>query len=290
LLKHVDRGTFLKIRRGYFKFRKAFAPVTKMIHGSFNSADLRSELEERLPSDFDILMVHSSYNALLPMYQGSQMELLKTLIDFCGATRTLVMPAFYFGEADDGGARGTFLRDPKFDVRRTPSQMGILTELFRRTRGVLQSKHPVYRVAALGPQAAHLIARHEESLTGMGHNTPFDFMAKHTTCVLGVGKTFQVLTQVHHVESMLGEDFPAETKMHEPIAVTVVGPHEETVVNIGGRSVSQEFNIWKLREILRADQLQEWSFHSVPMFSADAGLVTNKLIEAARERKFVLYD
>ena len=208
LLKLLPREHFLKIRSIYFSLKKKASPLLCLIHGTFTTSDLITEIDSRLDKDWQILMVHSSINGLLPMYKGNTLELLKALIEYCGPSRTLVMPAFNFGE-DREGARGTLKRNPRFDLRRTPSQMGLLTELFRRSRGVLQSRHPVYRVAALGPQAEELIRGHEHVPSGMGKGTPFDYMAQYNARIIGLGKTFQVMTQTHHVESLLGSDWPA---------------------------------------------------------------------------------
>lgn len=290
LLRYLDRERFLRIRNSYLKLRKMSSPIIKLVYGAFTTEDLTRELESRLVEPFDILMVHSSYNSLLPMYQGSPMELLRGLAKFCGEDRTLVMPAFYFGEPNSGGARPTFEKNSRFDLKRTPSQMGLLTELFRRTKGVHQSLHPVYRVAALGPLAEQLVAGQEFSPTGMGENTPFDFMAKNRTRIIGIGKTFQVMTQVHHVESLLGERFPFRGHSAPPLPVTLVKGTEEIIVNIGGRGVEGTFNIWKLREIMDVGQLQEWRYHNTPMFSADAAIVTERLTDAALNQQFTLYD
>ncbi len=208
LLRLLPREYFLKIRSAYFKLKKKTSPLLCLIHGTFTTSDLIIEIDKRLDKDWQILMVHSSINGLLPMYKGNALELLKALIEYCGPNRTLVMPAFNFGEAREG-ARGTLKRNPRFDLRRTPSQMGLLTELFRRSKGVLQSRHPVYRVAALGPHAQELIRGHENAPSGMGKGTPFDYMAQHNARIIGIGKTFQVMTQTHHVESLLGSDWPA---------------------------------------------------------------------------------
>jgi aminoglycoside 3-N-acetyltransferase len=78
---------------------------------------------------------------------------VQMLIEFCGAERTLAMPAFYFGDPDLGGTSATFEKNLRFDLRRTPSQMGLATEIFRRTKGVRHGRHPIYRVSALGPLA-----------------------------------------------------------------------------------------------------------------------------------------
>ena len=151
-VRYLDKKRLLALRAAYFTARTKLYPLMRAIHGTFDSSTLRQHLEERVGSDFDILMVHSSVNHMRPMFTDSPLELVKMLMDFCGPKRTLVMPTFYFGDPDIGGAYATFRKRPQFDLKRVPSQMGLATELFRRMPGVVQSRHPVYRVAALGPQ------------------------------------------------------------------------------------------------------------------------------------------
>lgn len=288
LLKRLPREHFLKIRSSYFKLKRKLHPILCLIHGTFTTNDLIAEIDNRLDQDWQILMVHSSFNNLLPMYQGSALELVKALIAYCGPERTLVMPAFNFGEAGEG-ARETLKKNPRFDLRRTPSQMGLLTELFRRTKGVVQSRHPVSRVAALGPQAEALIRGHERAPGGLGKGSPFEYMAQHNAQIIGIGKTFQVMTQTHHVEILLGEDWPAPQTVLPNIQVILVDKDSEIEIEIGGTQQLWSFNIWKLREILSDKDLREWRFHSCPMFAARAKVVTDALVEAAG-RGFTLYD
>ena len=75
------------------------------------------------------------------------------------------MLAFSFSGTDDADAVTVFKHEPRFDVRRTPWQMGMLTELFRRMKGVHQSLHPTHGVAALGPLAAEMTAGHDRAAT-----------------------------------------------------------------------------------------------------------------------------
>jgi len=288
LLRLLPREYFLKIRSLYFKLKKQASPLICLIHGTFTTNDLIREIDSRLDKDWRILMVHSSVNNLLPMYKGSALELLKALIEYCGPERTLVMPAFNFGE-DGEGAREILKKNPRFDLRRTPSQMGLLTELFRRSKGVLQSRHPAYRVAALGPQAEALISGHELASRGMGPGTPFDYMAKHNAQIIGIGKGFQVMTQAHHVESLMGESWPAPQTVLPNLPVIVVDGQAEIAMEIGGTQQLWTFNIWKLRKILRDEELNEWRYHNCQMFSARAKVVTDTLVKAA-ERGYTLYE
>lgn len=288
LLKLLPRQYFLRVRSAYFKLKKKASPLVCLVHGTFTTSDLIAEIDSKLDRDWQVLMVHSSVNNLHPMYKGSALELLKALIDYCGPDRTLVMPAFNFGENGEG-TRETLKKNPRFDLRRTPSQMGLLTELFRRSRGVSQSRHPAYRVAALGPLAEKLTLGHEYAPNGMGKSTPFDFMALHKAQIIGIGKTFQVMTQVHHVESLLGEDWPAPQTVLPSIPVTIIEKQGETTMELGGLQQQWTFNIWKLRDIMSSESLKEWRFHSCPMFMARADEVTDTLVEAAA-RGFTLYD
>ena len=65
--------------------------------------------------------------------------------------------------------------------------MGMLTELFRRMKGVRQSLHPTHRVAALGPLATELTEGHDTAPSTFGPGSPFDFMARRDTLIVGLG-------------------------------------------------------------------------------------------------------
>lgn len=288
-VRYLNQTRLQALRSAYFTARSKLHPVMRVVHGTFDSLALRKHLEERVGSDFEILMVHSSVNHMQPMFTDNPLELVKMLMSFCGPNRTLVMPAFYFGDPKIGGAYATFSQRPRFDLKRVPSQMGLATELFRRMSGVIQSRHPVYRMAALGPLAKELTEGHEFTEYPNGVGSPFDFMAKHNTRIIGIGKPFQVLTQAHHVEGVLGNEFPVPRGNGAGLRVTVVDGKDEVQARLSGSGPLWKFNIWKLRDIMSRDRLQEWKFHHVPMFSTRAADVTADLIEAAR-RGVTLYE
>jgi len=288
-LHHLDERRFHALRSAYLTVRQKLYPAMRALYGTFDAAELRRHLESRIPGDFEILMVHSSVNHMQPMYTGSAMDLVRMLMSFCGPDKTLVMPAFFFGDPQIGGAYETFKHNPRFDVRRVPSQMGLATELFRRMPGVMQSRHPVYRVSALGPMARDLTRGKDVPDAGSGTGNPFDYMFNHNTRIIGIGKQFQVLTQAHHVERVLGKDFPVPMSNNPALPVTVVDGDQEFTVHLSGRGPMWRFNIWKLRDIMDRQSLQEWNFHHVPIFSTRAKDVTCSLIEAAK-RGVTLYD
>ena len=288
-VRYLKREQLLVLRAGYFSARTKLYPLMRLVYGSFNTEELRQHLEQRVGTDFEILMVHSSVNNMKPMYSGSPLELVRMLISFCGPHRTLVMPAFYFGDEALGGAFATFVQRPRFDLRRTPSMMGLATELFRRSPGVVQSRHPVYRVAALGPLAQELTRGHEHAGSPGGRGTPFEFMANHDTRIIGIGKAIEVITQAHYVEGAMGDDFPVPSHTSEGLSMTLIDGKDEIPFQLKARGFLWRFNIWKLRTIMPPELLPEWNFHHVPMFATRAADVTTTLIEAAR-RGVTLYD
>lgn len=291
-LRHLPKHWFLTLRTFYYTSRRKLSPINRFIHGTFDTDSLRKHLEQRLDPNFEILMVHSSINHMLPYYKGTPLEVVNMLIDFCGPNRTLVMPAFYFGDPKIGSTVETFKVRPFFDLKRTSSQMGLITELFRRSKGVVQSRHPVYRVSALGPLAKELINGHENASGPAGFGSPFEYMAAHNTLIIGIGKSYDVMTQVHHIEGIMGDEFPVPMKKLTDSSgpeVTVIDGEEKVLVTLRGSGIQWHFNIAKLPKLLKDGELQYWKFHNVPLFAASASNVTSSLIKAAKEGK-TLYD
>jgi len=295
VLQNLSEKNFRAIRSSYLYARRQIAPLTRQIYGSFNTNQLRDHLEQRIGHDFEILMVHGSVNHMFPTYTGNALELVNMLIDYCGSEHTLAMPAFFFGNTEVGSVQQAFEKSPYFHLKKTPSQMGLFTELFRRSRGVVQSRHPVYRVSALGPladQLTHRIDGPDTPPAGLGKGSPFEFMAEHKTTILGIGKSYHVMTQTHHVDELLGENFPAPRcpiGQRSLLNVTVIDADEEFPVSLRGSGFKWRFNIDKLPSLLRAEDMDVWKFHNVPLFSANAKQITDRLVsEASKGRS--LYD
>jgi aminoglycoside 3-N-acetyltransferase len=275
-----DRRTELKRLQGLV--RKRFSPVLSLVHGTFGTTELLAELSRRLPPDFEILMVHSSFDGLLPMYRGSAKDLVGALIDFCGPDRTLVMPSFVMGgRTYDASA---YFRKQPFDVRRTPSEMGLVAEIFRRTPNVWRSLHPTCSVCALGPLGKEMTAGHHVSRTGMSPDSPYGVMTRRRTAILGLGvEYYRCLTHAHTAGHQMGDDFPIKFA-DSSTQVTLVdydGSRYEYRLGLPDRTKKLDLRV--LWSVLSRDELVEWRFHGVSLFVVpQAGIVTERLIEAAR--------
>jgi aminoglycoside 3-N-acetyltransferase len=262
--------------------RKQLSPVLTAVHGSFSTEELTAELKRRLPDAFEILMVHSSFDQFLPMFKGSAKDLVSCLIKLCGPERTLVMPSFVMGgRTYDAKA---YYSTKAFDVRTTPSEMGLVAEIFRRTPGVLRSLHPTTSVCALGPLARELTTGHHLARAGLSPDSPFGLMSRRTTAILGLGvEYFRCLTHVHTATQQMGDEYPIKFADNS-IMVTLVdydGSRYEHKVGLPDRTKKLDLRI--LWSLMSKEELIEWRFHGVPMFVIGrAGLVTERLIEAAR--------
>jgi aminoglycoside N3'-acetyltransferase len=284
LLRHVlSQRQRNRLTEALQKARAAAAAVARIVHGSFAAADLLDHLRQRLPSEAEVLMVHSSMAHLCPMFTGTVFDLLAALTELAGNRRTLAMPTFFFGGSDND-VETHYRRSPVFDERMTPSEMGLLSEMFRRSAGVRRSLHPTHSVCARGPLAEEIVRRHHLCGNTFGDDSPFEVMSRHRTVIVGLGVHYwRVLTQVHCAEDILGERFPVPRDVRPPLPVTLIArdgtrhPYALPPPVGSGR----QRRIERLAGFLPAGELDVWSFHGVPMFAVSAAVVTTALVEAA---------
>lgn len=157
----------------------------------------------------DTVFVHSSVDQLnldFPFF-----KLLGLLRETVGAAGTLLFPASQLTERPE-----TWLaRGEVFDLKRSPTSMGLLAEWARRQRGAVRSLHPTHSVVGLGPLAAELLAEHHRGVAPCGLQSPYYKLVERGGIVVGLGVDADVLTMVHCVEDLLGEQFPVATKRPE---------------------------------------------------------------------------
>jgi len=295
-LYNVLRRTLSQQTRNRLKRQKAgvrgrLAPLYRARYGTFDAEDLRDELARQLLTDTEIIMVHCSLNDLHPMYVGDVRDLLGALIELCGAERTLAMPAFFFG-GPQGDPAAYYAARPLFDVRRQPSEMGLLSEVFRRRGGVRRSLHPAASVCALGPLADELTEAHHLASTTFGEGTPFARMAERQTMIFGIGiEYFRCLSQVHAAEDLLGDRYPLELRTRRvPVQLKDADGtlHDFDLLGVP-EGVEWPRRVERLEQLLSPDELVQWRFHGAPLFATTASRVTEVLIEAAL-RGETIYD
>jgi aminoglycoside N3'-acetyltransferase len=253
-----------------------------LVHGRYRGADLVEQIRTRLPTEFEILMVHSAYDRLLPMYSGTSHEIVRGLIELCGPNRTLAMPAFVLGGRSYDVCQ--YYRKHHFDVRRTPSEMGLLTETFRRVPGVARSLHPTHSLCATGPLAGLLTADHHLAPTRAGQGTPFELMTKKRTVILGLGiEYYRCLTQMHTAEDLLGDAFPVSFKTEQVPVTIIASDGTRLTYDLHVRKTDRSMSNGVLRSLLSRTDLREWTYRGTALFMTFADRVTTCLTEAAKK-------
>ena len=141
-----------------------------------------------------VLLVHSSLRRTLGMHSKlSAEDILHSLLVAVGPDGTLLLPAFNFD----------FNKGVPFDIAKTPSHMGGLTEVARARPDACRSGHPVYSFIALGKHSHAFGAINNKS--GYGADSPFALLRKLDGQIGVLDLPDQKsMTFYHHVEEMHG--------------------------------------------------------------------------------------
>jgi aminoglycoside 3-N-acetyltransferase len=165
---------------------------------AFTPADLKSALLQLGLVPGDVLMVHSAFDRFVG-FQGGPGEAIRTLQEVVGTGGTLMMPTIPFRCTAVEYALG----EPVFDVRQTVSRMGLITEVFRRSPGVMRSMHPTHSVAVWGSRIDALIAGHEQAETPCGRLTPYGRLHEYDGKILLAGVPAHTMTFCYFIAEEL---------------------------------------------------------------------------------------
>jgi aminoglycoside 3-N-acetyltransferase len=150
----------------------------------------------------EIVFVHAAYSQMRSI-RATPLEIIEALCRVMGQAGTVAMPTFPMN-----GPSQTYLEHhPVFDWRRTPSQAGLLTEVFRRMPGTERSLHPTHPVGARGAAAAWLTAGHERSCTPFDEHSPFQKLLERDAFILSLG-SFEAMTLRHLADHLIQGEIP----------------------------------------------------------------------------------
>lgn len=145
----------------------------------------------------DTMLVHSSYKSFGEVDGGPQ-TVIRALEAALGTDKdgTLIMPTFNFD----------FNKGVPWDVRATPSKMGILTEFVRKDPRAKRVFHPFYSFAILGKHAGMLGSLRYKS--AYERNSVFGKLRDLDGKIMVIGLSYtDSMTFFHHVEQMEGVDY-----------------------------------------------------------------------------------
>jgi aminoglycoside 3-N-acetyltransferase len=169
--------------------------------------------------DGDFVLVHARVGTA-PL--ADVLACLNALIHSVQPSGTLAIPTFNFG----------FCRGAAYDYRKTPSEMGLLTELARRDHRARRIHHPVYGFALFGKDA-DLLSRTTHNVSAFGNDSIFAELRRRNGKILLIDlQVHECLTFFHHIEEMVGCDY----RFHK----TFTGP----VTDESGRTAIKAYEVF----------------------------------------------
>lgn len=170
------------------------------------SAQLQADLRGLGLLPGDVVWVHSSLKSL-GYVEGGAKAVIDALWQSIQPGGTLVIPAYYM--------LGTILgtcQDPDyvFDPRAMGSNLGAISDTVLKWPGVRRSIHPTHSIAAIGPLAQDIVGDHHRARSAFGQDSPWQRFTAINGKLMGLGISLGPVTYYHHIEDMLGDDFPVE--------------------------------------------------------------------------------
>jgi len=180
-----------KLRAAHRKVRRTAVRLFR----SYDRADLVRTLHTVGVRPGDSVMLHSAFEPHHG-FQGSSEDAIDAFLTALGPQGNLLMVSLPYRSSSL-----EYLRKLKsFDVRKTPSAMGLVSEFFRRREGVLRSLHPTHPVLAYGPGAEWFVEGHERCLYPCGPGTPFEKLLQTGGKVAFFNVPLVFLTFFHYLE------------------------------------------------------------------------------------------
>ncbi len=149
----------------------------------------------------DVLFVHSSINGLAT--DVPPRRILEMLIDAVGPEGTILMPSY-----PKLPSYMYFRNEQVWDVRRTPSYSGLITEIFRRMEGTRRSLHPTKSVAVRGRLRDEMISEHHMDVRPYAATSPYLRFVENGGKAIGMGVSARYIAFIHTIDDYLAERFP----------------------------------------------------------------------------------
>jgi aminoglycoside 3-N-acetyltransferase len=210
---HRLRGIKNKLRAAYRKARRTAVRLFR----SYDSPALVRTLHAVGIRPGDSVMLHSAFEPHHG-FRGSSEEAIDAFLAALGPEGNLLMVSLPYRSSSLEHLR----KAKTFDVRRTPSAMGLVSEFFRRREGVVRSLHPTHPVLAYGPKAEWFVEGHEHCLYPCGPGTPFEKLLQVGGKVAFFNVPLPFLTFFHYLEHCVSPQLAFPLYVETPFDVPVI--------------------------------------------------------------------
>jgi aminoglycoside 3-N-acetyltransferase len=235
----------------------------------------------------DLVYVHSGMDGLnlgFPFYR-----ILFLIREVIGPAGTVLFPSY----PNHRISSYEYLRQGKvFDVRRTPSYVGILTEFARRQAGAVRSLHPTKSVCAIGPAAEEITATHHLSPYPYDTGSPYYKLIEGGGKIVGLGATTNYISFGYCVDDALKEKFPVSVYHDEIFDARCINYQGErvtvrTYAHDMSRVVHPDMPVWFQKHV-SVEACRDLKVRGMRFFRADAPKLFAEMMSLA-ERDIIAY-
>jgi len=176
---------------------------------NIKKTDIINDLKNLGIKNRDIVLLHSSLKSIGYVIGGAK-TVIEAILEVIGKEGTLVVPTY--------PRRGSMYDTCKmegyiFDYKKSPTAMGAIPSEFLKIKEIHRSIHPTHSISAIGKYAKQIVEEHHLGDKMFGKNSPWGKIIELNGKILGVGITLGPTTQYHHVEDIMGKDFPIRVKV-----------------------------------------------------------------------------
>lgn len=229
----------------------------------------------------DLVYVHSGMDGLnlsFPFYR-----ILFLIQEVIGPRGTVVFPTY----PNHRISSYEWLQQGNvFDVRRTPSYTGILTEFARRQRKAIRSLHPTKSVCAIGPAAGELTSTHQLSPYPYDTNSPYYKLIAGGGKIIGLGATTNYVSFGYCVDDAFKEQFPVRVYHDQLFAAPCINYEGERVIvktyaHDMATTVHPDMPQW-MRTYVSESTCRDLQVRGMKFFRADAPKLFAEMMELAK--------
>lgn len=163
----------------------------------------------------DNLFIHGSMDMINT--DLTPLQMLELILDIVGKDGSVTAPTFIRYSSKEW-----MLMDRNFDIKKTPSGMGIFSERVRRHKLAKRSLHPTKSVATIGKLADSVLNEHHLDSYQFGVKSPFVKLLDYDVKIIGLGSPMSYLSMVHTVEDSYPNEYPKkinEDTVYEKICI-----------------------------------------------------------------------
>ncbi|MBU5595118.1 AAC(3) family N-acetyltransferase [Amphibacillus sp. MSJ-3] len=205
----------------------------------YTKTDLKNDLKKLGINKFGTLLIHSSYKSIGDV-EGGPDTVLDSFSEYM-KDGLLVLPTHTWAHINK--------ENPNYYVDKSETNVGILTEMFRKREGVIRSWHPTHSVGALGRDAESFTTGDEKFDTPCARGSTWGKLLDRKAQIMLLGVTLTRNTFIHGIEEWV--DIPGRVSDEPEQLYTIL--QDGTKISVPSRrhcGLSWSEHFWKVDDYL----------------------------------------